>query len=623
MFENSNHRQFQKGLDTEKARANRRESQLSLRRKTREAHLQKKKRMLSQLGPAHLCSEVVGSDEKMPSIQDIPKLIAKVMNTDNLSIQLQGIRGMRLLISQNRDPPTLRIVRSGAVPKIMNFMLTQNKDEDPRKADIQNKIQFEAAWMITNICADTTQCVTIMVRLGAIKAFVNLLRNSDIPEIAEQAVWGLANILGEGKRFKDEVLSSGVIQDFVAIINDPTNVKPKVLSNAVWALSNFCRCSALELKHISSLIPVITRLLKETKDSSLIPESLWCLVYLSSKNDQIVNYLATQSTAVNIAMKYLHKEVGKYELAIQQSFTMPKLATNQPKGKNNQAARMRNTTKEAMLKMDDNIYRPCLRMLANMLACEDDVTQRVLDAGYLDIVYPFLSHFCTKQRKEVLWSISNVLAGSHQQIEAVLSRPKIFDALMNCAKTVVYSAQLEACYGICNVTVDCAAQQKKKMVEAGAIEALVGLLKNKHLTERPMLIMLEGLEAFLSVYGERNKGPQNYNPYADRVEECGGLDILEDLMSDDKLSEGVYSMLAGILQKYWVCEDNEGGLCNDDMNAGNKIQNYLKATVDTSTNQFKFGCGGAASSTTITAASNALKAANVPIRQAGNERFAF
>merc|ERR1719461_2409978 len=104
-----------------------------------------------------------------------------------------------------------------------------------------------------------------------------------------------------------------------------------------------------------------------------------------------------------------------------------------------------------------------------------------------------MTHFCTKQRKEIMWSLSNILAGSHQQIEAVLSRPKIFETLINCAKTDVSSVQQEACYGICNVTVDCIAQQKKKLVEFGAIEALVGFMKNKHVNERAMLVILEGL----------------------------------------------------------------------------------------------------------------------------------
>ena len=608
MFANSNHRQFQKGLDADKARASRRDVQLSLRRKTREAHLQKKKRMLSQRAPAHLSSNgIVGSQEIVPSIQEIPKLIAKVMNTDSLNTQLEGVRGVRLLLSMEREPPTLRIMRSGAVPKIINFMFTDEKDKECRsqQSDIKKKIQFEAAWAITNICAGTSHCTTTMVKLGAIKAFVDLLRNAESPEMAEQAVWGLGNILGEGKKFKDEILSSGVIKDFVQIINDSSNVKTVVLTNAMWALSNFCRCAKLELAQISFLIPAITKLLRETKCDALIPDSLWCLAYISQQNDQIINSLA-KSSAVTIAMKYLHQESAKYEVALQQVSNQRTLAKKQ---------QVRNTTKEAMLKMNYKIYNPCLRMLANLVTGEDSVTQRVLEAGYLDVIYPFMSHFCTKLRKEVMWSLSNILAGTHQQIEAVLSRPKIFQALMNSAKSDVYSVQLEACYGICNMTQDCISSQKKKLVEFGAIEALVGLLKNKHLNERAMQVILEGLEAFLSIYGERNDD-RSFNPYADRVEECGGLDVLEDKMSDHNLSEAVYCLLANILQKYWICEENTDGLCAD-----NKVQQYLKAAVDTNTNQFKFGCGSAAQATN----SNPLQT-NVAIRGGGstpNERFAF
>merc|ERR1719461_405370 len=110
------------------------------------------------------------------------------------------------------------------------------------------------------------------------------------------------------------------------------------------------------------------------------------------------------------------------------------------------------------------------------------------------------------------------------------------------------------------------------MVEYGGIEALVGILKNPQLSQNSTNIVLEGLETILAIYGERKKDT-DYNPYADRVEECGGLDVLEELCGNDKLDEGVYDMLANILQKYWICEVSELEAAVYDMLA-NILQKY-------------------------------------------------
>jgi len=430
---------------------------------------------------------------------------------------------LRLLLSMEREPPILRIARSGVVPKIINFMYSdkqsnknnknkhnqqsKNKNRNAnQEADIKKKIQFEAAWMITNICAGATQYVTAMVQQGAIKAFVDLLRNADSSEMADQAVWGLGNIIGEGRKFKDQILSSGVINDFVAIIDDYANVKDAILGNCLWALSNFFRCNMnFELNQISSLINGICRLLKETKDEKQISEALRCFNFMSLQSDKICNYLA-KAGAVNIAMKFLHQETAKYEVALQAGADQTKLHRNDDDDDNKKTAenakvtqaRIANSAKMAQLKMNSAVYRPALRMIGNLLSGDDFVTQTVLEAGYMEVIYPFLTHFTACTRKEMMWSLSNIMAGSHQQIEMLLSREKLFEAIINSARSDVHVVQKEACFCICNALVDCVAAQKKKMVEYGCIEALVGILKNPELSQNATTLVLEGLEAFLA-----------------------------------------------------------------------------------------------------------------------------
>lgn len=142
----------------------------------------------------------------------------------------------------------------------------------------------------------------------------------------------------------------------------------------------------------------------------------------------------------------------------------------------------------------------------------------------------------------------------------------------------------------CVLYIDAISTQIKKLAEFGAIEALCKMLSPAYdLTDQHLQVIVEALEAFLKIYG---KG--GYNPFMDRVEECRGLDYLEDRQTDQRLSEETYTCIVEFMQKYWNDQDDFDG--NADAVA---LSDQLKAVVDTTTNTFKFGCGGHADKMTI------------------------
>ncbi len=130
-------------------------------------------------------------------------------------------------------------------------------------------------------------------------------------------------------------------------------------------------------------------------------------------------------------MKLLSSEFGKYEVG---------LSTKE-------------TIKDAILTLNSNIYRPCLRFLGNILTGNDEMTQCVLNCGYLDCIEPYLNHMIPTQRREIMWSLSNIFAGNQQQIEYILSREKIMKSIINCAATDINSVRNEAIICICNAVV--------------------------------------------------------------------------------------------------------------------------------------------------------------------------
>eukprot|EP01083_Nonionella_stella_P183674 664410_1 len=111
MFESSNRRHFQKGLDCEAARATRLDTELSLRHKQRQAHLEKKYR-LSSSHCAHLSSN--GEEHtNTPTLKELPKYIANIQQSRNISSIVDCLWSLYYL--SQHDDAVVCLCENGAI----------------------------------------------------------------------------------------------------------------------------------------------------------------------------------------------------------------------------------------------------------------------------------------------------------------------------------------------------------------------------------------------------------------------------------------------------------------------------------------------------------------------------
>lgn len=77
--------------------------------------------------------------------------------------------------------------------------------------------KIEAAWCIANLASGTTEQCQCLVNKGAIPVVVDLF-DSPYSTVIEQAIWAVANMGGDNSENRDELISYGILQRLVGIV---------------------------------------------------------------------------------------------------------------------------------------------------------------------------------------------------------------------------------------------------------------------------------------------------------------------------------------------------------------------------------------------------------------------
>ncbi|OVA13566.1 Armadillo [Macleaya cordata] len=514
-------------ITREEARRRREDNLFEIRKNKREDNLQKKRReglVQPQFSSAEPSQAGPLLAEK--KLESLPVMVQGVWS-DNFTSQLESTTQFRKLLSIERNPPIEEVIKAGVVPRFVEFLGRQ---------DLPQLQQFEAAWALTNIASGTSEHTRVVIEHGAVPKFVQLLSSSS-DDVREQAVWALGNVAGDSPSCRDLVLGEGALMPLLSQLNELS--KLSMLRNATWTLSNFCRGKPpAPFEQVRLALPALQHLIHST-DEEVLTDACWALSYLSDgTNDKIQ--------------------------AVIDAGVCPRLV-------------------ELLLHPSPTVLIPALRTVGNIVTGDDAQTQFVINNQVLPCLYQLLTQNHKKSiKKEACWTISNITAGNRGQIQAVIEA-NIIVPLVHLLQHAEFEIKKEAAWALSNATSGGSHEQIQYLVNQGCIKPLCDLLACPD--PRIMTVCLEGLENILKV-GEADKelGKNNgVNIYAQMIDECEGLDKIENLQSHD--NNEIYEKAVKILERYWV-EDEE-----DDQNpqdgGGSTQQGF-----DFGTNQPSLPSGG-------------------------------
>ena len=438
-------------------------------------------------------------------------LYVQGVRSGNEEIELDCTRKIRKLLSKEDNPPAMDIINKGLVPLLVEFL---KRVKNP-------KLQFEAAWALTNIAStEHTEYITRDEppnKRNAVPFLAHLMLSRN-PDVREQSCWCLGNVAGDGYRLRDIVLGTPRCLNNL-ILNITKAHNDSMLKNATWALSNFCRGKPQPaIQVIQPALMILGRLIM-CDNHEVLRDACWAFSYISDGDDSRIQAVLNVQPVPRLVELLSH----------------PRSA----------------------------VVTPALRSLGNIISGSDDQTQHALSCGALQALIPLLGHEKVNIKKEACWTLSNIAAGTPAQARALVNATDqmgypVIAKIIELANGGHYDVRKEAAWVIANICTGGDDVNIRALVNSkptSAIFALCGLLTMED--PRMLLVGLEAIEAILS------RGvPDPGQSYEHMIEECGGVGHLEDL--EDNVDDEIYQKAHSILRNYFDAESEDDDFEVDD-----------------------------------------------------------
>jgi len=459
-------------LEHEHARARRKRAALAIRA----AVVKRNRSRQAEMSEDVSTTVEAGLEEcSMRTLMRIDSL-AKNLEASSAETLLQAVKGLRGLLAVEVAPPIAEVVSKGCLPSFLKAL--SHPDEN---------VSFEAAWALTNVASGPTEFVLALLKFKAVEAFIDCLRRPS-RLVAEQSIWALGNIAGDSYECRDYVLLKGALEPLLDICEE-RRTPHQMKCNAAWAVSNLFRGKPPPLMALlRDSVERVVKLLGNC-DPTIARDAAWSLSYYTDGGDaRIAHFVSVPGACVRLT---------------------------------------------ELLVMDQHpACTPIVRIVGNIAAGPDRLVAYLVSCRILNGLAAVLPTAKNSTRREILWALSNVTAGSTSLIRSFFQHP-VFHLTLDASHDCDESVAKEALWTLANAT------NGHVEVTSAPMDAILRALYSKLMDTQSKPILAVCIEGVTNIV-QKASVIQNSNAAVQTLQKIDGLDSLAyiaDVYHDDPLGE--------------------------------------------------------------------------------------
>ncbi len=298
-----------------------------------------------------------------------------------------------------------------------------------------------------------------MISAGALPILVGLMEASPCRDTRSQCAWALGNVTGDGAASRDRALEAGLLAALVRMFQPGAGGggDHALEKQVAWLLSNVFRFKPRPpvTPAEEPLLAMLARWAAQGGEAAI--DAAWTLSYVS---DHGANLQACARAGAMAAMLPLLRAGGGGggELSV----------------------------------------TPALRVFGNFVSGSEAETQYALDTGALRLLPALLSHPKRSIRKEALWAVSNVCAGSPAQARLV-DEEGLWPAVLAGGDDAEENVAREAVWACANALTSQGSAGARHLVGLGVLQLFQRFLSRPapSVSENALCCVLEGLGKML------------------------------------------------------------------------------------------------------------------------------
>jgi importin subunit alpha-1 len=326
--------------------------------------------------------------------------------------------------------------------------------------------------------------------------------------IITQLIWLITHIAGDNEDGRNGILGSNIFDKILNALESDT-VQANILKYGIWLIANISKNTPdiTDISLFKRLLKILCVFLR-CEELNIIYDCLWGVGNFSNTKQVYALRFLLDTGIVPIVMNINIKEhPGLAEIP--------------------------------------------LRIIGNLLTGDDYMVDQLISYNVLSFIEPFFNNPSFLLRREAVWCMSNIAAGTKGQIMTLIDSGiinKIFEKIADPSPEVAR----EAVWTCSNCIVGSEIEGALRLFKIGILNAFIYCLSNVK-DNTPLCICLEGLKELF------NKGKQileftsQENVFVKKFIEAGGHEALEALQYH--ANQEVYDKCNSLLENYFEVEN--------------------------------------------------------------------